>query len=231
MGVIDRKSRLFERIVRLRRAERAHPEDADVVAVRADLEEELGSVSRALAARLLGVSHTALRRWVDAGDLPTVVAPDGHVRVPIGPLVELYERLRVERASGARRLHVLEPALLEARRKADALDLRSLVDPRPEPRHHDRAARRSLVYHRVVARRLRKAMVDEARHRVWEWRDSGRLHPRWAEAWEEVLERPIPEIKRVISADTRDAADLRQSSPFAGMLSEAERRRIFEEIR
>lgn len=78
MGVIERKTRLFNNIVRLRCAEREAPKSRDIVTVRAALEEELGeTVSRRLAARLLGVSHTALARWVHAGDLPVVFSSAG----------------------------------------------------------------------------------------------------------------------------------------------------------
>jgi hypothetical protein len=49
--------------------------------------------------------------------------------------------------------------------------------------------------------------------------------------WETLLAQPVEEIRRVISADSEAAADLRQSSPFAGSLSEPERRRIVEIVR
>jgi hypothetical protein len=232
VGSIERQSKTFERIVRLRRAEREHPENADIVAVRADLERELGgAVSRALAARLLGVSHTALRRWVEAGDVPTVIDAAGHTRVPVRALADLVERVDEQRRSGSRRLHLLEPALSDDRRKAERLEPRVLVDVRDDVARYDRAGLRSLAYHRAVARRLRRPMVDEARHRIWEWRADGRIHERYADAWETLLRRPIPEIKRLLVEDTRAAADLRQTSPFAGMLSEAERRKILEQIR
>jgi hypothetical protein len=49
------------------------PGNRDIVAVRTALEKELGeTVSNRLAASLLGVSHTALARWIKAGDLATV---------------------------------------------------------------------------------------------------------------------------------------------------------------
>ena len=67
---VDRKQELFENIVRLRRVGRELPGNADVSAVRRALESELGeTVSRRLASRILGVSHTALDRWIKAGDL------------------------------------------------------------------------------------------------------------------------------------------------------------------
>jgi hypothetical protein len=62
VSFIDRKKELFENTVRLRRVGR-EPPGKDISAVRAALERQLGeTVSRRLAARLLGVSHTALDR-------------------------------------------------------------------------------------------------------------------------------------------------------------------------
>jgi hypothetical protein len=74
-------------------------------------------------------------------------------------------------------------------------------------------------------------MADDALHRVWRWRDQGKLDPRYAEQWEEVLRRPVKDVRRAISEDTAFARDLRQNSPFAGVLSEPERRKIFDEVR
>jgi hypothetical protein len=74
-------------------------------------------------------------------------------------------------------------------------------------------------------------MVNEARHVLIRWREQGRIDPRYARRWERLLEKPIPEIRRAITALGSDADDLRQSSPFAGMLSEPERRRILAEVR
>jgi hypothetical protein len=152
----QRKQRLFEDIVRLRRTERSAPDLRDIVAVRSHLERELGgSVSRSLAARLIGVSHTALQRWIDAGDVPVVITPSGKQEVPIPAVLDLYEWTSSARDSGRRRLHVMEPALVEGRMRAEALDPKKLVTAAeagsPEP--HDRAERRNRVYHAAVARR------------------------------------------------------------------------------
>jgi len=73
-------------------------------------------------------------------------------------------------------------------------------------------------------------MVDEARYLLWKWRGQGKLDDRYADRWEEVLWRPLAEIRSTISEDSLPAADLRQNSPFAGMLSEAERRKIIQEV-
>jgi len=230
---VEDKRRLFERVLRLRRAERDVPGNRDIVAVRADLEEELGGVvSPHMAAQLLGVSHTALARWIKAGDVPVVPARSGRKGVPVGALVELYESLNREREAGRRRRHHLEPVMLEQRDRAERLDPAALVaDSAPDDDQHRRAQRRALAYHRALSRRLRRSMVDDALHQVWRWRDSGRIDPHYAAEWESILRRPVREVRQRISEDSSYADDLRQNSPFAGMLSEAERRRIFEEVR
>ena len=74
-------------------------------------------------------------------------------------------------------------------------------------------------------------MVDDALHQVWKWRDQGKVDDRYADEWEKVLRKPVADVRRIISEDTPYARDLRQNSPFAGMLSEAERRKIVEGIR
>lgn len=235
MPSIERKKRLFEDIVRLRRAERSGQDERDIVAVRSHLEQELGgSVSRSLAARLIGVSHTGLQKWIDAGDVPVVYTPSGKQEVPVGALVDLYEAAQSARQSGQRRLHVMEPSLVESRARAAALDPSTLVSPPPadgsaDP--HDRAERRNRAYHAAVARRLRKETVRRALHQLWRWSEEGNIDPRYAADWEALLKRPLPEIKKVLTEDSQRARDLRQNSPFAGALSEPERRKILDEIR
>lgn len=229
-----RKQRLFEDIVRLRRAERSVPDPRDIVAVRSRLERELGgSVSRSLASRLIGVSHTALQRWIDAGDVPLVVTRSGKQEVPIPALLDLYEWTSSARDSGRRRLHVMEPALVEGRMRAETLDPKELVTAAEagsaEP--HDRAERRNRAYHAAVARRLTRDTVQRALHQLWRWSEAGNIDPRYAVEWEALLRRPLRDIEAALTEDSQWARDLRQNSPFAGLLSEPERRKILEEIR
>ena len=229
MGVVDRRLELFESIVRLRRAQRSSPASEDIASVRLALERELGeTVSRRLAARLLGVSHTALERWIKAGDLPVVHTPAGSQAIPVSALLELYEAVRSEPADEPRR-YVLAPAMLRQRQAAERMRFKD--EGTGDRLGHDRAAARSLAYHRAVAGRLRKSMVSEARHVLYRWREQGRIDPRYASRWEHVLEMPIPEIRRQITATGAHADDLRQNSPFAGILSEPERRRLIAEVR
>jgi hypothetical protein len=226
----ERKLERLEQIARLRRAQHRGAPDPDVATVRAELERELGeTVSQRLAARFLGVSHTALQRWIKAGDLPLVFTVGGRQEVPVAGLLDLYERVERGRVQGHRRRHHLEPVLVEGRERAGRVRVEEVT---PESSSgeagHDRADRRALAYHREVAKRLDRKMIDEALHRVWKWRAEGKLNPRYADEWESILRRPVAAVRRAITTDTADARDLRQNSPFAGMLSEPERRRILE---
>jgi hypothetical protein len=229
MSAIDRRQELFENIVRLRRAGRAAPNNRDISAVRATLERELGeTVSRRLAARLLGVSHTALDRWIKAGEVPVVYSPKGRFEVPVPALLDLHEAVQVDRTDPPRR-YVLTPTM--ARRREAARRLRiDEVNDRDDRSPHDRARARSLAYHRAIARGLRRPMVQEARHVLFCWRQLGQIDHRYAEHWEQLLDRPLPEIRRALVDESQEADDLRQSSPFAGLLSEPERRRIVREV-
>ncbi len=229
MSVINRRQETFENIVRLRRAGRALPGNRDISAVRAALERELGeTVSRRLAARLLGVSHTALDRWIKAGEVPVVYSPKGRFEVPVPALLDLYEAVQDERADPPRR-YVLAPTMARRREAARRLRIDTASDPN-ENSPHDRARARGLAYHRAIARGLRRPMVEEARHTLFRWRGQGLIDQRYAERWEQMLGRPLPEIRRALMDQSQEADDLRQNSPFAGMLSEPERRRIVREV-
>jgi hypothetical protein len=229
MGVVDRKQELFENIVRLRRAGRRLSGDRDIAVVRVALERELGeTVSRRLAARVLGVSHTALERWIKGGDLPVVYSFKGRMEVPVPALLDLYEAVEAERAESPRR-YVLTATMARRRDAAQRLTIDHPNDD-VERGGHDRAQARSLAYHRALAQRLRKPMVDEARHVLFRWREQGRIDQRYADRWERLLDRPVPEIRRALVDESQDANDLRQNSPFAGQLSEPERRRIVHEV-
>jgi hypothetical protein len=229
VSVIDRKQQLFENILRLRRAGRAAPGNDDIAAVRAALEADLGeTVSQRLAARLLGVSHSGLDRWIRSGELPLVYAPNGRMQVPVPALLDLFEMVEQNRNEGHTR-YVIAPSVQRQRRDAQRMNIGELGRPASEDRH-DLARARSLAYHRAVARRLRRPMVDEARHVLYRWKAQRRIDPRYAEQWETVLSSPLREIRRVLTDESPVGDDLRQNSPFAGLLSEPERRRILEEV-
>jgi hypothetical protein len=112
----SQKERLAKSLVRLRRAARLSSCKEDIHAVAVELERMVGpTVMRASAARLLGVSQTALDRWISAGDIPTVMTPVGRYEVPLRALVELIEE--VDERGGAKNSLA---SVLRARRLAAA---------------------------------------------------------------------------------------------------------------
>lgn len=229
MGVTEHRQDLFENIVRLRRAGRKASRDSDVATVRMELEQQLGpTVSRRLAARVLGVSHTALERWIRAGDVAVVYSPAGRLELPLDALLDLRESVEAERARRPRR-YALAATIARQRDAARHLSIGDL-ETFGRDSGHDRARARSLVYHQVVARRLRRAMVDDAWYVLFRWRAQGRIDARYAGAWQKIFERPLPDIRRALVEQSVEADDLRQNSPFAGLLSEAERRQILLEV-
>ena len=98
---------------------------------------------------------------------------------------------------------------------------------------HARAELRSLVYHRAIAARLANEphLLVRARQRVDAWLASGPAAPAEAEAWTEVLGGDSTSIAGLLSEDSEHARALRQSSPFAGALTAAERWRLWRATR
>lgn len=234
MPGVSESTKLIDGVVRLRRAERIPGAAEDVRPVRRELEARLGStLSRSRTARILGVSQTALDRWVEAGQVPVVVTPRGRREVPRQFVVELREAVDALAAEGRRR-HRLAAALAARREAAARLGGDNRADPpssseASEPAGgHRTAERRARAYHAVVADRLNEAMIDDARARIEQLAVDGHIDPRYANRWRELLARPCDEIARAIVADDQTAVDLRQNSPFSGVLNEQERRQIIE---
>lgn len=220
---------LVDSIVRLRRAERVPEAAEDVARVRRVLEREVGpTLSRSRAARILGVSQTALDRWIDNGQIPVVINPSGRREVPRQVVIELRESIDRLREEGVTR-HSLAKALAERGQAAD--NLPTPLAGSTISRGHETAERRSLAYHRAIVAQLDDRLVSDARDRVDWLQAAGHLHPRYAGAWREVLSRPLADIAEVITDDGQDSSDLRQNSPFAGVLNEHERHRIIQTVR
>jgi hypothetical protein len=223
---------LIRSLVRLRRAERRGDDmvATDLEPVVAYLEQLVGpTVSRAEAARLLGISHTALNRWVEKGDIAAVPTPRGRVEIPLSQMLDLLEE--IERRSDDDERATVAAIIRDRRRKAAAIDDDQFLAPRRRPpRTHRAPELHALAYHRVVASRLDQKTVTAAGKRLRRWSAEGRIDPRWAREWERVLAQPVARIARLISADTKQARELRQTSPFAGELTEQERRRVRQAV-
>ncbi len=225
---------LVDSIVRLRRAERVPRAASEVAPVRRRLELQLGpTLSRSRASRILGVSQTAFDRWVGSSQIPVVITPSGRREVPRQVVIELRESIDRLKSKGITR-HPLGAALAERREDAGvghSADSTATDDGRRLPVDHDTVAQRSLAYHRAIANRLNDRMVADARDRVDQLSAEGHIHPRYAARWGEILALPIVDLAAAVVADSEDARDLRQNSPFAGVLNEHERRRIIERVR
>lgn len=94
----------------------------------------------------------------------------------------------------------------------------------------------SLVLHRVVAEKLRvneEEVLQTARENLKRWLESESFagSERFALLeWQKILENSTPEeIRKIITQDTDEGQRLRSSSPFVGVLSEAEREKIWSE--
>ena len=93
---------------------------------------------------------------------------------------------------------------------------------------------RSLALHCLIARKITEnpSLLGVARRNVDAWnRAAGKETPRYLLEWRRILERPWPRIAALITEQGENAARLRQSSPFAGVLSAAERKRIYDAFR
>lgn len=101
------------------------------------------------------------------------------------------------------------------------------------PLTHRTAEDRGLALHAEVSCRLRAdpAVLEAARHRLERWAANGAMAPRWAEAWRDVLARPLEEIVALLVEPSQRASDLRQCSPFAGAIDPRTRWAILRGLR
>ena len=99
---------------------------------------------------------------------------------------------------------------------------------------HRTAELRSIELHRLVAAHLRREpeLLERARARVAGWVEDGHpVPPSVASRWRKLLGRPLPVICAALVEDSEEMRDLRQSSPFAGALSQEERTEVIRSIR
>jgi len=95
---------------------------------------------------------------------------------------------------------------------------------------HSRLDERSLALHRLVAKKVQAtpALLDKARENVRRWREAnGSSSPALAE-WAQILASPASDVVALLAERSERATRLRQSSPFAGILTQEERRAIYE---
>jgi hypothetical protein len=127
-------------------------------------------------------------------------------------------------------------ANMRARRKDAGLRLVQAWVPEVPPLYSDhmRLDARSLALHCAVARQLLEdpTLLDRARATLALWkRAAPRPRPGYFAEWERIMRRPLEEIAGFIVSMSEDAVRLRQSSPFAPLLSPQQRRRIYAAFR
>ena len=95
---------------------------------------------------------------------------------------------------------------------------------------HARLDERSLALHRLVAQKLaaEPSLLGLARANIARWKSADSTPSSALSEWEQILGRSIAEITALLVDRSEHATRLRQSSPFAGILTDAERKAIYE---
>ena len=94
-------------------------------------------------------------------------------------------------------------------------------------RSHEWIDRRSLALHEAVAAKLEAdpALLRVARDNLCRWRAAAE-RPAYVE-WQDLLDgAPLSEVLTILRSNSERAVRLRQSSPFAGVLTSEERNRV-----
>lgn len=149
-------------------------------------------------------------------------SPRDRGRPPTGQALSAAERMR----------------RMRQRRKAAGFKLQSrwLQDGAPAAPYsdHRRLDLRSLAMHTLIARKIARApgLLAVARKNLRRWGERwGEDSPVWLREWQAILEQPWGEVAALITELSPRATRLRQSSPFAGVLTPQERKRIYDAFR
>lgn len=98
---------------------------------------------------------------------------------------------------------------------------------------HEQIDRRSLALARAVVDRIdtdrRYTGLDKARSLCHQWR--AKSNNPTLEEWEFILQKPWPEVRRVLLDESETGCRLRQSNPFCGILSPRERWAVYREFK
>lgn len=144
-------------------------------------------------------------------------------RPPEGNPKSAAERMRAyrkrKRDAGLKSVRHWEPA--------DAMSVRQYSD-------HRILDARSLAMHCKIAMKISRApeLLETAKANLERWSaKSDESQPQHLREWQEILDRPWPEIAELITNMGEDATRLRSSSPFAGVLTAEERDQIYAAFR
>jgi hypothetical protein len=96
---------------------------------------------------------------------------------------------------------------------------------------------RSLAMHCLIAQKIERdpALLDRVRQTLETWRarysNDGDRVPRVLDEWQRILRDPWPVIAALMTDTGERATRLRQSTPFAGLLTTEERERVYAAFR
>lgn len=111
---------------------------------------------------------------------------------------------------------------------------REAVEPLLGSSHLTREKERSLWLHRALLAPLLAdpdAVLDKARENLRKWKNEHRpdgMTTRYLTKWEEVLNSGLDNVVDTMISTTPEAIELRQNSPFAGVLSDEMRVRVLK---
>ena len=91
---------------------------------------------------------------------------------------------------------------------------------------------KNLALHSIIAGKISQypSLLEKARKNLEAWRKKydPDAHPPFVVKWERLLAGPLQELAACLVAVTQEAINLRHFSPFAGVLTEKERRNILD---
>lgn len=148
----------------------------------------------------------------------------------------------VARALGTSRQHVVDLCqsgrlpfvTVGTHRRIDPLALEAFLANPPPTRGLRREQLASLWLHHAVAGHLVRDPDVVLKRAEANLVELARRHPSaqsWFHAWRRVLDGGPADVLRVLVSPSQSAAELRQNSPFAGVLEDGERRRVMESFR
>lgn len=210
---LQRTLRHVERLLALAAEERDPLWEERIAMLAAQFAADAPPVRTLHAAQLLGVSERTVSEWTRRGALQAVSTRPR--RVTLASVLEAKQTVDEFREQGHDR--DLLAALLDSQRTRTGL-LRA-----GRASGHRAAELRSIALHRLIAQRLDESLLEATRVRVQRWIDEGGpVHPRYAAAWQKLLSLPPRQVARELVRDSQQMRDLRQTSPFAGVLSDEE---------
>jgi hypothetical protein len=106
--------------------------------------------------------------------------------------------------------------------------------PAPPDREMRLIQARSLALHVMVAEKVDQnpALLEIAHRNVAEWRERGSGMAGVAiRAWRKVLRLPWPRIAALLTEQSEEAVRLRRTTPFNGVLTRRETKRVYDAFR